>query len=284
MDKQIGGSGSAGSELFIVDNSDQDWKALQYVRDWSGLPRSIDIATGFCEIGALLGLDGEWQKVDHIRILKGEEVSQRTKKAFAEGPAGQQPRGQKEKNDFLADVPAIVEAIRSRKIECRVYRKRKFHAKAYITHARAAVVGAFSLVASSNFRLAADGDPADHVIEFTARCGHHWIIEDNSVHWGQRHRHGGRAGGYRPQQRRGRRRARHLRARLRLPDDTRQSHLRASSTGGTSTEGPLAWKRSSTASGWCCKSRSPKAARWSREPLICRARFVWRTCSSGRKR
>ena len=93
MDKQIGGSGSAGSELFIVDNSDQDWKALQYVRDWSGLPRSIDIATGFCEIGALLGLDGEWQKVDHIRILKGEEVSQRTKKAFAEGPAGQQPRG-----------------------------------------------------------------------------------------------------------------------------------------------------------------------------------------------
>ena len=43
---------------------------------------------------------------------------------------------EKEKNDFLNGVPAIVDAIRSGKIECRVYRKDKFHAKAYITHAR----------------------------------------------------------------------------------------------------------------------------------------------------
>ena len=48
-------------------------------------------------------------------------------------------------------MPAIVEAIRSGKIQCRVYRKEKFHAKAYITHGRAAVVGSFGLVGSSNF-------------------------------------------------------------------------------------------------------------------------------------
>jgi hypothetical protein len=48
-------------------------------------------------------------------------------------------------------VPAIVAAIRAGKIECRVYRKHKFHAKAYITHGRAAVVGSFALVGSSNF-------------------------------------------------------------------------------------------------------------------------------------
>ena len=75
MAKQID---KPGGELFIVDNSDQDWKVLQYVRDWCALSQSIDIASGFCEIGALLGLDGEWQKVDHIRILMGDEVSQRS--------------------------------------------------------------------------------------------------------------------------------------------------------------------------------------------------------------
>ncbi len=48
---------------------------------------------------------------------------------------------EKLQNDFLAGVPAIVEAIRSGKIACRVYRKDKFHAKAYITHARLEVVG-----------------------------------------------------------------------------------------------------------------------------------------------
>jgi len=58
---------------------------------------------------------------------------------------------EKEKNDFLEGPPAIVEALRSGKIRCRVYRKAKFHAKAYITHARLEVVGAAALVGSSNF-------------------------------------------------------------------------------------------------------------------------------------
>ena len=47
----------------------------------------------------------------------------------------------KEENDFIAGVPAIVEAIKSGQIECRVYRKNKFHAKAYITHAKQEVIG-----------------------------------------------------------------------------------------------------------------------------------------------
>lgn len=55
------------------------------------------------------------------------------------------------KNDFLEGVPQIVEALKSGRIECRVYRKEKFHAKAYITHARLEVVGSAALVGSSNF-------------------------------------------------------------------------------------------------------------------------------------
>ena len=58
---------------------------------------------------------------------------------------------EKEKNDFLKGVPAIVEALRGGKIKCRVYRKDKFHAKAYITHGRLGVVGSSALVGSSNF-------------------------------------------------------------------------------------------------------------------------------------
>jgi hypothetical protein len=148
---------SQGSQLFIVDNSDADWKVRSYLSEWCALSSSIDIATGYFEIGALLALDGKWQTVDRIRILMGDEVSMRTKQAFVAGLAkiiGQLDgslESEKGKNDFLAGVPAIVEAIRSKRIECKVYRKDKFHAKAYLTHGRAKVVGSFALVGSSNF-------------------------------------------------------------------------------------------------------------------------------------
>jgi superfamily II DNA or RNA helicase len=147
----------SGSELFIVDNSDEDWKVLRYLNDWCQISQSIDCATGYFEIGSLLALKDEWQKVDHFRILMGDEVTRKTKNAFAEGLAHIKGRlddsleAEKLKNDFLIGVPAIVEAIRSGKIECRVYRKEKFHAKAYITHARMEVIGSSALVGSSNF-------------------------------------------------------------------------------------------------------------------------------------
>ena len=148
-----------GSELFIVDNSDDDWKVQRYLHDWCQLSRAIDVATGYFEIGGLLGLKDEWQKDDEIRILMGDEVSQRTRKAFAEGLGRVKSRldgsleKEKEQNDFLNGVPAIVEAIRAGKIRCRVYRKDKFHAKAYITHGRQEVVGSFALFGPSNLTL-----------------------------------------------------------------------------------------------------------------------------------
>jgi len=148
---------TTGSEVFIVDNSDETWKVLQYLRDWCQLSSAIDIATGYFEIGSLLGLGDAWQQVDRIRLLMGDEVTLRTKTAFEEGLKratdclDESIETEKEKNDFLAGVPSIVEAIRTGKINCRVYRKAKFHAKTYITHARQAVVGSFALVGSSNF-------------------------------------------------------------------------------------------------------------------------------------
>lgn len=146
-----------GSELFIVDNSDTDWKVKNYLHDWTDLSNSFDIATGYFEIGALLALDGQWQKLEKLRILMGDEVSKRTRKALIDGIQhavrilDASIEREKENNDFLTGVPAIVEALQKRQIECRIYTKEKFHAKAYITHARQAVIGSAALVGSSNF-------------------------------------------------------------------------------------------------------------------------------------
>jgi superfamily II DNA or RNA helicase len=146
-----------GGDLFIVDNSDSDWKVRDYLHDWTDLAQSFDVATGYFEIGALLALDGQWQKLDHMRVLMGDEVSKRTRKAVLAGIEGIKGKldasieHEKESNDFLRGVPAIVEAVRSGKIQCRAYVKDKFHAKAFITHGKHAVVGSVALVGSSNF-------------------------------------------------------------------------------------------------------------------------------------
>ena len=74
-----------GGDLFIVDNSDDTWKAVRYLHDWADIAHTFDVATGYFEIGALLALDGQWQKLDKLRIVMGDEVSGRTKKALLEG-------------------------------------------------------------------------------------------------------------------------------------------------------------------------------------------------------
>jgi len=150
---------SKKSDLFIVDNSDSEWKVQQYLSEWCEISKSFDIATGYFEIGSLLGLDGKWNKLEKIRILMGDEVSKRTRQAFEEGLSTVKGRlddsleEEKKENDFLTGVPAIVEAIRSKQIECKMYRKKKFHAKTYITHSKFDVVGSAALVGSSNFTM-----------------------------------------------------------------------------------------------------------------------------------
>ena len=147
---------TSGSDLFIVDNSDSDWKVKNYLHEWADIAKSFDIATGYFEIGALLALDGQWQKLEKLRILMGDEVSGRTKKALMAGiesvkkTLDKSIEREKDSNEFLNGVPAIVEALRNQQIQCRVYTKEKFHAKAYITHAKHAVVGPSALVGSSN--------------------------------------------------------------------------------------------------------------------------------------
>jgi phosphatidylserine/phosphatidylglycerophosphate/cardiolipin synthase-like enzyme len=152
--------GQQAGELFIVDNSDSEWNALKYLQDWTEIASAIDIASGFFEIGLLLALDGRWQALERIRILLGADMSARTRQGLLEGLKAHTEQildrsieEEKEQNDFLNGVPAIVGGIRSGKIECKVYAKKKFHAKAYITHPKAKVIGSVALVGSSNFTL-----------------------------------------------------------------------------------------------------------------------------------
>jgi len=147
-----------GGDLFIVDNSVSGWTGLRYLQEWTEIADRFDIATGYFEVGSLLELDGSWQKLDKIRILMGDECTYRTKKALVEAVTKRTQEylnagleADKDPNPFLDGVPAIVEAIRTGQIECRVYSKNKFHAKAYITHAKLEVIGARALVGSSNF-------------------------------------------------------------------------------------------------------------------------------------
>ena len=149
---------SRGRDLFIVDNSVSGWTGLRYLKEWAGIAKAFDIATGYFEIGALLALDGQWQGLDRIRILMGAETTHRTRKALLEavrrpalGRLDKSLEDDKKPNPFLHGVPAILEALRSGQIECRVYDRDKFHAKTYITHAKLEVVGAQALVGSSNF-------------------------------------------------------------------------------------------------------------------------------------
>ncbi|MBK1642783.1 hypothetical protein CKO12_13065 [Chromatium okenii] len=149
---------SKDRDLFIVDNSISGWTGLRYLKEWCGISRAFDIATGYFEIGALLALDQHWQPLEKIRILMGAETTLRTRKALLEVVRSRVEQilddsieSNKADNPFLHGVPAIIDALRSQQIECRVYDRDKFHAKAYITHARLEGVGSKALVGSSNF-------------------------------------------------------------------------------------------------------------------------------------
>ncbi|MCR4745754.1 MAG: DEAD/DEAH box helicase family protein [Lachnospiraceae bacterium] len=153
--------------LFIVDNSSELKSVKQYLTEWCDASRQMDIATGYLEIGGLLDLDQNWQKLDKIRIILGNQMTKRTKDVIDIAVKGLLQRlresvdDEQEKNEFLIGVPAIVEAMKSRKIECRVYDKDKFHAKAYIAYfkenfqkqflATMNLPDGYALVGSSNF-------------------------------------------------------------------------------------------------------------------------------------
>lgn len=156
--------------LYIVDNATENQSVKHYLSEWCSVSKQMDIATGYLEIGGLLSLDGEWQKLEKIRIILGNEMTKRTKDVIEAAVHALINRlkesvdHEHEHNEFLVGVPAILHALKTKKIECRVIDKDKFHAKAYITYFRddyrAKFISAmnlpsgYALVGSSNFTKA----------------------------------------------------------------------------------------------------------------------------------
>lgn len=158
------------NNLYIVDNASEQQSVKHYLKEWCSVSKQMDIATGYLEIGGLLTLDSDWQKLDKIRIILGNEVTKRTKEVIDVAVKALLDHwnssidAEHEKNEFLVGVPAILDALKSRKIECRVFDKNKFHAKAYITYFRDEyksqfiqamnIPAGYALVGSSNFTKA----------------------------------------------------------------------------------------------------------------------------------
>ena len=132
----------AHKSLFIIDNSSEANSVKSYISQWCSISKQLDIASGYFEVGGLLALGEEWQKLDKIRIILGNEVTKRTKNIIDEVASmmiehfRESLENEQEKNELLIGVPAILNAMRSGKIECRVFDSNKFHARAYITYFR----------------------------------------------------------------------------------------------------------------------------------------------------
>jgi len=156
--------------LYIVDNATENQSVKKYLSEWCSVSKQMDIATGYLEIGGLLALDGEWQKLDKIRIILGNEMTKRTRDVIDAAVQllirrlKESVDHEHEHNEFLVGVPAILSALKTRKIECRVIDTNKFHAKAYITYFREEyrnqfisamnIPAGYALVGSSNFTKA----------------------------------------------------------------------------------------------------------------------------------
>jgi len=146
--------------VFIIDNRAEEGteKVEEYLSRWCNFSERLDIATGYFEIGALRRMDKQWQKLDKIRILMGDETSKSTKSTILNAINSKLDESfdkEKDENHFMTGIPEIMEAIRSKKIEIKVYTKHKFHAKLYITHPREelGLDASFALVGSSNFTI-----------------------------------------------------------------------------------------------------------------------------------
>ena len=115
------------NKLYIVDNANEQQSVKHYLTTWSNVSKQYDIATGYFEIGGLLEIDTFWQKREKIRIILGSEVTKRTGNVFDEvieyftKGLDSSVDNEKEKNEFLIGVPAILNALKEKKIECRVY-------------------------------------------------------------------------------------------------------------------------------------------------------------------
>ena len=66
------------SNLFIVENSDDERKVVRYIRGRCAISRPVDAAMAYFESVFFLEIDRQWQGADRNRVRMGNEIAVRT--------------------------------------------------------------------------------------------------------------------------------------------------------------------------------------------------------------
>lgn len=137
----------------ILDNRNEN-TVLAALKRLLPESRSLDVATGYFEIGSLLALDSFWNKLESIRIVMGDETTKRTKKELEDAVrklSDESIEREKERDDALTGLSAIRQSLLNGHISARVYAKAKFHAKALLMKMKPPHLSNYGIVGSSNF-------------------------------------------------------------------------------------------------------------------------------------
>ena len=137
----------------ILDNRN-DNTVLNALKKLLPESKSLDVATGYFEIGSLLALDSFWNNLEKIRIVMGDETTKRTKRELEDAVktmSDESIEREKEKDDSLRGLSAIRQSLLSGHIGTKVYTKAKFHAKAMLMQLKQPHLSNYGIVGSSNF-------------------------------------------------------------------------------------------------------------------------------------
>lgn len=149
----------AAKLLTILDNRG-DNTVLAAFRRLLPQTRQWDVATGYFEVGSLLDLDGQWQSLEGLHVLLGDEMTDRTRRTLlsrAEMVVSLRQQSEnsieeaKEKDDALTGLAAVRQSLASGHVQTRVYTQAKFHAKGYLMEGADTSLVDYAVVGSSNF-------------------------------------------------------------------------------------------------------------------------------------
>ncbi len=139
----------------VIDNRGEN-TLLALLKSLLSQAVSLDIATGYFEIGSLLALQNSWRYLKNLRIILGDETSKRTRRELIESIKRQCNESieiEKERDDTLKGLNAIRDALDNKRIRMKIYTKAKFHAKTYLVRNEPLKFPDYAVVGSSNFTL-----------------------------------------------------------------------------------------------------------------------------------
>ncbi len=137
----------------ILDNRESQ-TVLEALKRLLPEAKTLDIATGFFEIGSFLSLDTFWNNLEKVRVILGDEMTRRTKRELVDvirRLSEESIEREKERDDSLHGLAAVKDAFLQGHIEAKVYTKAKFHAKAYLMGMKQPHLSNYGIVGSSNF-------------------------------------------------------------------------------------------------------------------------------------